>query len=462
MATRARKPGLDFNTLNAARNGGVRGIWSDGEVMWASDFNNDKVYSYNLPPSDNAGLKALALSGLTLDPAFASGTVSYAATATAASTTVTAPPRQRFTRSVTITPADGDAANGHQVDLPDDALTVIRVRVTAQDGGSKTYTVRVTRGTPPVPADDATLIHLSLSNPADGGAITLTPPFGSGETGYTAQVDDGVSEADVSATASHPSATVAVTGGAGNVLAGPVPLDEGKNVINVTVTSADGSASKTYTVTVWRAEAPPQIIKGPYIRRAPANGQTFAGPYVIQGPDGQSGVIREEIEVLVTFSEKFLVWPDSDRSASEIGTAPRPLPLRGAGHRRGEAPGPLLGQAAHRPPMGGTNPEKHRDIHLRGAAGGPGPERRDHCGGGGLPARPGGNRPARCGKAGDHGRGALGRPLRPAPRGDDGVLAGQPGGAPGHGGGVHQRRRPRTIPSACTTGHTWRSPLTKS
>ena len=328
MATRARDAARDFTTLGAARNGGVRGIWSDGEVMWASDFDNGKIYSYNLPASDNADLKALALSGLALDPAFAAGTVSYAATATAASTTVTATPRQRFTRSVVITPtdADGDAANGHQVDLPDDALTVIRVRVTAQDGGSKTYTVRVTRGTPPVPADDATLIHLSLSNPADGGAITLTPPFGSGETGYTAQVEDSVSEADVSATARHPSATVAVTGGTGNVLAGPVPLDEGKNVINVTVTSADGSASKTYTVTVYRAEAPPQIIKGPYIRRAPANGQTFAGPYVIQGPDGQSGLIREEIEVLVTFSEKFLVWPDSDRSASQIGTANAPFP----------------------------------------------------------------------------------------------------------------------------------------
>ncbi len=313
MATRARDAARDFTTLNAAGNGEVRGIWSDGEVMWASDFEGNKVYSYNLPPSDNADLKALALSGLTLDPAFAAGTVSYAATATAASTTVTATPRQRFTRSVTITPTDADpGTGGHQVDLPDDALTVIRVRVTAQDGGSRTYTVRVTRGTPPVPADDATLIHLSLSNPADGGAITLTPPFGSDETGYTAQVDDGVSEADVSATARHPSATVAVTGGAGNVLAGPVPLDEGKNVINVTVTSADGSASKTYTVTVWRAEAPPQIIRGPYIRRDPANGQTFfAG---------------EEIEVLVTFSEKFLVWPDSDRSASQIGTANAPFP----------------------------------------------------------------------------------------------------------------------------------------
>ena len=330
MATGAYVAARDFTTLGAAGNGDVRGIWSDGEVMWAvqnSDYDHDKIFSYNLPPSDNAGLKALAMSGLTLDPAFAAGTVSYAATATAGSATVTATPRQRFTRSVVITPADaGPGTGGHQVDLPDDALTVIRVRVTAQDGSSKTYTVRVTRGTPPVPADDATLVHLSLSNPADGGAITLTPPFGSGETGYTAQVDDGVSEADVSATARHPSATVAVTGGAGNVLAGPVPLDEGKNVINVTVTSADGSASKTYTVTVYRAKAPPQIIKGPYIRRAPANGQTFAGPYVIQGPDGTGGLIREQIEVLVTFSEKFLVWPDSDRSASEIGTAHAPFP----------------------------------------------------------------------------------------------------------------------------------------
>ena len=112
MATRARDAARDFTTLGAAGNGDVRGIWSDGEVMWASDFAGNKVYSYNLPPSDNADLKALALSGLTLAPAFAAGTVSYAATAGAASTTVTATPRQRFTRSVVITPADADPGTG--------------------------------------------------------------------------------------------------------------------------------------------------------------------------------------------------------------------------------------------------------------------------------------------------------------------------------------------------------------
>ena len=334
----AHKNAKDFTTLTGAGGfgaiAGPAGLTSDGITMWVLEYEDiskkSKIYSFNMPRSDDATLKALALSGMTLNPAFSPGTLGYDATAGTASAMVTATPRQRFTRSVTITPADadGDDANGHQVDLPDDALTIIRVRVTAQDGASKTYTVRVTRGTPPVPADDATLIHLSLSNPADGGAITLRPPFGSGETNFTyaAQVDNGVSEADVSATARHPSATVAVTGGAGNVLAGPVPLDEGKNVINVTVTAADGSASRTYTVTVYRAEPPPQIIKGPYIRRTPANGQTFAGPYVIQGPDGSGGVIREEIEVLVTFERDFLVWPDSDRSASEIGTANAPFP----------------------------------------------------------------------------------------------------------------------------------------
>ena len=146
VATKARDASKEFNTLTAAGNGEPSGIWSDGETMWVAAFGNKKIYSYNMPPSANANLRELSLSGITLNEDFAAGTTAYTATATAASTTVTATPSHSAAVAVTG-PEDADAADGHQVTLADNAVTTITVTVTAQDGATrKVYTVAVTRG----------------------------------------------------------------------------------------------------------------------------------------------------------------------------------------------------------------------------------------------------------------------------------------------------------------------------
>ena len=44
----SRDSSKDFNTLSAAGNNDVRGIWSDGTTMWVVDQYDDKVYAYNL------------------------------------------------------------------------------------------------------------------------------------------------------------------------------------------------------------------------------------------------------------------------------------------------------------------------------------------------------------------------------------------------------------------------------
>ena len=116
MADRARVSGKDFGTLDAAGMNYPTHIWSDGDTMWVVDDGEipeifpstrealDKIYSYNFPPSGNADLRELGLSGIELAPAFAGGTTSYTATASVASTTVTATPVQRFAQ-VVISPA---------------------------------------------------------------------------------------------------------------------------------------------------------------------------------------------------------------------------------------------------------------------------------------------------------------------------------------------------------------------
>ena len=42
------RPGQDFNTLRAAGNTELYGIWSDGTTMWVADSFDDKIYAYNL------------------------------------------------------------------------------------------------------------------------------------------------------------------------------------------------------------------------------------------------------------------------------------------------------------------------------------------------------------------------------------------------------------------------------
>ena len=48
LATKARVPAKDFNTLDAAGNDSPRGIWSDGTTMWVADIWDNKVYAYDL------------------------------------------------------------------------------------------------------------------------------------------------------------------------------------------------------------------------------------------------------------------------------------------------------------------------------------------------------------------------------------------------------------------------------
>ena len=105
----------------------------------------------NLPPpvaSTDATLSALALSGVTLSPAFDADTETYTASVanSVATTTVTAMATDADA-TVAVTPStDADAVtSGHQVNLGV-GPTTITATVTAEDGmTTKTYTVVVTR-----------------------------------------------------------------------------------------------------------------------------------------------------------------------------------------------------------------------------------------------------------------------------------------------------------------------------
>jgi gliding motility-associated-like protein len=99
---------------------------------------------------------------------------------------------------------------------------------------------------------DPSLSALSIS------AGTLSPAFSFSTDTYTASVLPTVQSVTVTPKASAAGATitvntVGVTSGTASL---PITLQDGDNVINVTVTAPDGTTTKTYTVTVNRPIAP--------------------------------------------------------------------------------------------------------------------------------------------------------------------------------------------------------------
>jgi hypothetical protein len=104
------------------------------------------------------------------------------------------------------------------------------------------------------PSSNANLNSLALSSG------TLTPTFASGTTAYTADVAHSVASLTVTPTAAGAGATiqVRVNSGAWNAVnsgnpSGALSLLVGTNPIDVQVSAADGTTTKTYTVTVTRA-----------------------------------------------------------------------------------------------------------------------------------------------------------------------------------------------------------------
>ena len=134
----------EFKNLSRAGNNSPRGIWSDGDVMYVADENDDKVYSYNLPAAIDARLASLTLSGIDIGE-FSATREEYEGVAAESVTETTVMAEALQPRAtVTIDPpdADEDAENGSRAAVEDG--TEITVTVTSEDGSRKrVYRVRI-------------------------------------------------------------------------------------------------------------------------------------------------------------------------------------------------------------------------------------------------------------------------------------------------------------------------------
>ncbi|WP_025846677.1 cadherin-like beta sandwich domain-containing protein [Paenibacillus ehimensis] len=122
-----------------------------------------------------------------------------------------------------------------------------QIKVTSADSSTvKTYTIHVY-----FPAtNDADLSDLRISG------VALNPAFQPSRTSYTASVPYTTSSLSLTGMLDDRAATFVVNGTlpADGTAFGPIPLNVGSNTITVHTTSYDGTANKTYTITVMRAE----------------------------------------------------------------------------------------------------------------------------------------------------------------------------------------------------------------
>lgn len=130
--------------------GYANGMPKDNNAFLLLDISGLRPLAYRVEVEDQrtksnvATLSALNIGGLSLTPAFAAATLTYTATTSNASDTVTALPADAAA-DIEVKVGDNVVANGSTVTWATGANTV-KVKVTAEDGTTtKTYTVTVTK-----------------------------------------------------------------------------------------------------------------------------------------------------------------------------------------------------------------------------------------------------------------------------------------------------------------------------
>ncbi|OOQ57038.1 hypothetical protein BC343_16005 [Mucilaginibacter pedocola] len=234
-------------------------------AVTAQDGTTTKTYTLvanKQPAHTDATLASLSVEGVALSPVFAPETTSYTATVDEAVTSarVFAAVNDAYAHAtINYLPID-TLSNGLLVPL-NVGLNTVTVRSRAEDNTTKTYTVTIRRGAAP----NVNLASITTS------VGTLDPVFDPETTEYMVALADTVNEFDISANTADPNAQLAIYGES-RASGAPITLspNSGDNIIDVKVTSADGTASKTYNVN---------------FKKALSGNANLAGVFLVSGSD---------------------------------------------------------------------------------------------------------------------------------------------------------------------------------
>jgi hypothetical protein len=227
------------------------GTQKDISITVTAPNGNHKTYIITVKraASNNNNLSALGVAPGSLEPEFASNILSYTVDvgAKVVSITVTATKADANAVISGAVPNEGQATI--QLDGPGTRKD-ISITVTAQNGSSKTYRIRINR----LASTDSTLSALGVS------AGSLDPPtFAPSTVNYTVNVGILVGSVTITATKSDPNAVMSALGSviaAAGTPTGQVTISPGLGPnppVNILVIAQDGVTRTTYTVTVTRS-----------------------------------------------------------------------------------------------------------------------------------------------------------------------------------------------------------------
>jgi hypothetical protein len=258
-----------------------------------------------------ADLASLYLSAGALSPGFTPEQTSYRI-ATGNSTTQTTITAVLADATATLT-VNGTPATSGQPFGPIGltiGVNILTVRVTAQDGSAKVYTIEITRP----PSSNANLSALALS------AGSFSPAFSEDTVDYSLSVPSTTASTTVTATVADETASVQVNGqpvGSGQA-SPPIALNVGTNQIMIVVTAQNGT-TKTYSVTIERTVSTNLV------------GLTLsAGPLT---PSFDAGTTAYSMEVPNTTTSTTVTATVQDPTAT--------LTINGAAANSGQAFGPI-------------------------------------------------------------------------------------------------------------------------
>mgnify|MGYP001779412870 FL=1 len=236
-----------FLVSDKAATGASISVSATGVVV--SDGNADTnvgtcTYSATIAPplSGNANLSALKVSNATLSPAFSPSTTSYNASV----------PYSVSSLQISATPEDKNATVSiSNNSLAPNGTTDVTVTVTAENGVTKSYVIHTFREKDPnyVESSVNTLDSLSV----DG--FLLSPVFSPEQLEYAVYLPYETQTIVISGTKTHGLSSVTFPE------VGELPVGESTHEITVTAENGD---TRTYTITVFRAEPfPPQETEPP-------------------------------------------------------------------------------------------------------------------------------------------------------------------------------------------------------
>ena len=253
----SRDRGQAFTT--GANSGGY--TLSSVEIISADVEGDDAAVS--VCTVDVNGFATSTCTALTAPSSFAAGTLEFTGNMTLAANTtytllLTNPGGENVALGITNSNGeDTGGATGWSIDNAYDIKDTSGVWGTTTSGRSFRIAVKGTVvGT--TLSSDATLRDLELEGATGNEPVALSPVFDSATETYTTAVANRINAVTLTATKTDANATVAITNDGDTSTPGEAELNlsVGANTVTVTVTAESG-ATKIYTITVTRANAPP-------------------------------------------------------------------------------------------------------------------------------------------------------------------------------------------------------------